>query len=81
MRGLPKLESMPEAAPILIQVKQWCDNKSVIMEHFKAVTDDKQTRIQNMLILQTCPPSSTAGQQLGGSAADVPTLACHGFSS
>ena len=58
---------MSETAPILIQVKQWCDNKWVIMEHFKTVTDDMQTRIQNMLILQTCPPSNTVGQQSGGS--------------
>jgi hypothetical protein len=30
------------------------DNKWVSMEHFKTVTDHK--RIQNMLILQSCPP-------------------------
>jgi hypothetical protein len=73
MRGLPKATSMSETAPILVQLKQWYDNKWVNMEHFKTVPDHMQTRIQNqdMLILQSHPPSSTAGQQSGGSAAAV----------
>jgi hypothetical protein len=42
------------------------------MEHFKTVKDHLQERIQNTFILQSCPlPSSTAGQQSGGSAAAV----------
>ena len=40
-----------------------------------SVTDHMQKGIQNMLILQSCPPSSTVGQQSGGSssAVDDPT--------
>ena len=46
MRGLPKPGSMSEAAPILIQLKQWCEKKWVSMTDFKAVTltDDMQKR-------------------------------------
>lgn len=40
MRGLPKTGSMSEAAPILIQLKQWCEKKWVSVAHFKTVTDD-----------------------------------------
>ena len=80
MRGLPKPGSMSEAAPILIQLKQWQEKTLEMGEHDRAQgsDDDIQKRIQNMSILQTCPPSSTAGQQSGGSAAavDDPTHTC-----
>jgi hypothetical protein len=36
-----------------------------------SVTDHMQKGIQNILILQSCPPSSTVGQQSGGSVAAV----------
>ena len=72
VRGLPKPGSMSEAAQILIPLDQCCDNKWVSVEHFKTVPDHMQKRIQNMFMLQSCPlPSSTAGQQSGGSAAAV----------
>ena len=34
MRGLPKPGSMSEDAPVLIQLKQWCDKKCVSMAEF-----------------------------------------------
>jgi hypothetical protein len=35
MRGLPKPGSMSEAAPIFIQLKQWCEKKWVNDDTFK----------------------------------------------
>ena len=71
MRELPNLGSMSETAPILIQLKQWCEKKWVSVSQFKTVTEEMQKRIQNMSILQICPHSSTVGQQSGCSAAAV----------
>ena len=67
MRGPPKPESMSGAAPILIQLKQWRGNKCVRWQI--ALAENMQKKIRNVSILQTCPPSSTAGQQSGASAA------------
>jgi len=53
MRGLPKPGSMSEAAPILIQLKQWQEKTLEMGEHDRArgSDDDIQERIQNMSIL------------------------------
>jgi hypothetical protein len=53
MRGLPKPGSMSEAAPILIQLKQWQEKTLEMVEHDRAQDsdDDIQKRIQNMSIL------------------------------
>jgi hypothetical protein len=39
---------MSEAAPIHVQVKQWCEEKWVNMTDFKAVKIDMQRRTRNM---------------------------------
>jgi hypothetical protein len=61
MRGLSKPKSMPEAAPILIQLKQCCENKWLSMAHVNEVTDDMQKRSRNMSILQTSRPQALLG--------------------
>ena len=50
MRELPNLGSMSETAPILIQLKQWCEKKWVSVSQFKTVTETQgsQTRLTRL---------------------------------